>query len=202
MLTGWGSAVYSAKVQPGDTVLVVGIGGVGINAVQGAHFAGAQYVIAVDPLENKRQKAAELGATHIAATGEEAFEIVQSLTRGVGADAAILIPGVMQAGIVENAFNAVRKAGTVVLTGMGGMADITVQLPGTMMTQFNKVVRGSLYGECNPNRDIPKLLGLYTSGQLKLDELITRTYALEDVQRGYDDMLAGRNIRGVVVHAT
>jgi alcohol dehydrogenase (nicotinoprotein) len=129
--TGWGSAVNTANVAPGDTVAVYGIGGIGINAVQGARYAGAKNV--------------------------------------------------------------------VVVTGLNKLLEPTIQLPGTILTLFRKTVKGSLFGDCNPTTDIPKILGLYQAGDLKLDEIITRTYTLDEVGEGYDDLLAGKNVRGVVI---
>jgi S-(hydroxymethyl)glutathione dehydrogenase/alcohol dehydrogenase len=198
--TGWGAAVNTAEVRAGQTVAVFGVGGIGINAVQGARYAGAKYVVAVDPLENKREKAMELGATHAFATAEEATAAITDLTRGQMADAAILTPGLMTAEIVASGFHAVGKGGKVVLTGLNKIMEPTIQLPGTLMTLFRKQLRGSLFGDCNPTTDIPKILGLYQSGDIKLDEIITRTYTLDEVNEGYDDLLAGKNIRGIVVH--
>jgi alcohol dehydrogenase (nicotinoprotein) len=198
--TGWGSAVNTANVSPGDTVAVYGIGGIGINAVQGARYAGAKNVVAIDPLENKREKAMELGATHAFATAEEAQEAITQMTRGQGADSAILTVDLMTAEVVGAGFNAVGKDGIVVLTGLNKLLEPTIQLPGTILTLFRKTVKGSLFGDCNPTTDIPKILGLYQAGDIKLDEIITRTYTLDQVNEGYDDLLAGKNIRGIVVH--
>jgi len=198
--TGWGSAVNTANVRPGQTVMVSGIGGIGINAVQGARYAGAKHVVAVDPLENKREKAMELGATHAFATAGEAIEAITDLTRGQMADSAILTPDLMTAEIVGDGFNAVGKGGVVVLTGLNKIMEPNIQLPGTVLTLYRKTIKGSLFGDCNPTTDIPRILGLYQSGDLKLDEIITRTYTLDQVQEGYDDLLAGKNVRGVVVH--
>ncbi|MGQ0624798.1 MAG: NDMA-dependent alcohol dehydrogenase [Sporichthyaceae bacterium] len=198
--TGWGSAVNSADVQPGETVLVVGVGGIGINAVQGARYAGAKNVIAVDPLENKREKALELGASHAVASSEEAMELAMELTRGVGADKAIITTDLVTEPQVTTSFHTVSKGGTVVLTGLNRFDVNNIVLPSAIMTLFRKTVKGSLFGDCNPTTDIPKILGLYQSGDLKLDEIITRTYTLDEVNEGYDDLLAGKNIRGVIVH--
>jgi alcohol dehydrogenase (nicotinoprotein) len=199
--TGWGSAVNTANVRPGQTVVVVGVGGIGINAVQGARYAGAKHVVAVDPLENKREKAMELGATHAFATIEEATMAIVDLTRGQMADAAILTPGVMTSQIVEGGFNVTGKAGVVVLTALSKLFEPTIQLPGSMLTLFRKSLKGSLFGDCNPTTDIPRILGLYQAGDLKLDEIITKTYSLEQVNEGYDDLLNGKNVRGVIVHS-
>ncbi|MEO9139255.1 MAG: zinc-binding dehydrogenase, partial [Jatrophihabitans sp.] len=199
--TGWGSAVNTANVRPGETVIVMGIGGIGINAVQGARYAGAKNVIAIDPLENKREKAMELGATHaFASIDDAAMQTITDLTRGQMADSAILTPDLMTSEIVGAAFGATGKASTIVLTGLNKLDEMNVVLPGSIMTLFRKTVKGSLFGDCNPTTDIPKILGLYQSGDLKLDEIITRTYTLDQVQEGYDDLLAGKNVRGVVVH--
>jgi alcohol dehydrogenase (nicotinoprotein) len=198
--TGWGSAVYTANVAHGDTVAIYGIGGIGINAVQGARYAGAKNVVAIDPLENKREKAMELGATHAFATAEEAQQAITDMTRGQGADSAILTVDLMTADVVAAGFNAIGKGGVVVVTGLNKLLEPTIQLPGTILTLFRKTVKGSLFGDCNPTYDIPKILGLYQDGYIKLDELITRTYTLDQVNEGYDDLLAGKNVRGVVVH--
>jgi len=198
--TGWGSATNAADVRPGDVVIVYGVGGIGINAVQGARSAGGRAVVAVDPVAFKRETALTLGATHACATADEAHRLAQELTRGVGADEAIITTDGVTADTVAAAFDAVGKSGTVVLTAMGGFADRTISLPGTVATLWKKTVKGSLFGDCNPTSDIPRLLELYRTGHLKLDELITRRYRLEEVNQGYEDLLAGRNIRGVVVH--
>ncbi len=198
--TGWGSAVYTADVAPGDTVAVYGVGGIGINAVQGARYAGAKYVIAVDPLPNKREKALEVGATHAFGTAADAQQAITELTRGQGADSAILTVGLMTADVVAAGFNAVGKGGVVVVTGPNKLMEPTIQLPGTILTLFRKSIKGSLFGDCNPTTDIPKILGLYRAGDLKLDELVTRTYTLEQVNEGYEDLMSGKNVRGVIVH--
>jgi len=182
------------------TVAIFGIGGIGINAVQGARYAGAKNVVAIDPLENKREKAMELGATHAFATAEEAQQAIIQMTRGQGADSAILTVDLMTAEVVGAGFNAVGKDGIVVLTGLNKLLEPTIQLPGTILTLFRKTVKGSLFGDCNPTTDIPKILGLYQAGDIKLDEIITRTYTLDQVNEGYEDLLAGKNVRGVVVH--
>lgn len=198
--TGWGAAVNTANVQPGETVAVFGIGGIGINAVQGARLAGAKNIVAIDPLENKREKAMELGATHAFATAEEAQDVITELTRGQMADSAILTPGLLTSEIVTSGFNAIGKGGSVVLTGLNKLEEQNIELPGSILTLFRKNIKGSLFGDCNPTVDIPRILGLYQSGDLKLDEILTRTYKLEEINEGYDDLLNGKNVRGVVVH--
>jgi S-(hydroxymethyl)glutathione dehydrogenase/alcohol dehydrogenase len=198
--TGWGSAVYSADVRPGDTVVIFGIGGVGINAVQGAKHAGARDIIAVDPVEFKRTKALEFGATHALATGEEAVMRAYEITNGVGADSAIITVDVVDTKVVEDAFNATRKLGTTVVVGLGPMTENTVQINGDILTLYQKTLKGSLFGASNPMHDIKNILSLYKAGKYKLDELVTKTYSLDDVNQGYEDMEAGVNLRGVIVY--
>src|SRR5258708_6008996 len=198
--TGFGTAVYAGEVRPSDTTVIYGVGGVGINAAQGAAVAGARYVIAVDPVAFKRDTALKMGASHVAASAEEAHELVLQLTEGVGADQALITVGLVSEEVVSAAFDAIRKRGTVVITGLNGPQNKTVHISGSLLTLFEKRIQGALFGSSAPFDDIPRLLGLYKSGKLKLDELITTRYTLEQVNQGYEDMLAGRNIRGVIIH--
>lgn len=196
--TGWGSAINTGKVQPGDTVLILGVGGIGANAVQGAVHAGAARVIVVDPVAFKRDTALSLGATHAVATVEEAIEIAKSFTNGQGADVAIVTVGVITGDHIAQAFAGIRKQGTVVVTALGNAAAVGIPVPILELILYEKKIKGSLFGSSSPRADIPKLLDLYQAGYLKLDELITTEYALDDINQGYDDMRAGTNIRGVI----
>ncbi len=200
--TGWGSAVNAAQVQPGHTVIVMGIGGIGINAVQGAAHAGASNIIAVDPVAFKREKAQELGATHAVESMDEATELARQFTNGQGADSAIVTVGVTTAEHVAQAFGAIRKAGTAVVTGLGDMTEANLPIAISELTLFQKRLQGAMFGMSNPNWDILRQLQLYRDGVLKLDELITKTYSLDEIAQGYQDMHDGKNIRGVVLHAT
>jgi NDMA-dependent alcohol dehydrogenase len=199
--TGWGSAVNSGGVTTGHTTIVMGIGGIGINAVQGAAHAGAANVIAVDPVAFKREKAQELGATHAVESMEEATELAKQFTNGQGADQTIVTVGVVKPEMVGQAMASIRKAGTVVLTALGNIAD-TTPLPISMadVTLFQKRLQGALFGASNPNWDIRNQIELYRAGALKLDELVTKTYTLDEVAQGYEDMHDGKNIRGVIVY--
>jgi NDMA-dependent alcohol dehydrogenase len=200
--TGWGSAVNSAEVYPGHVVIVMGIGGIGINAVQGAAHAGARNVIAVDPVEFKREKAMELGATESFASMEEATEFAQSVTNGQGADSAIVTVGVTTGEHIAQAFTAIRKAGTVVVTGLGDVTEVGIPIAPSELTLYQKRVQGSLFGASSPSRDILAMLDLYQAGKLRLDELVTNTYTLETINDGYADMHAGKNLRGVLIHSS
>ncbi|MGY1806513.1 NDMA-dependent alcohol dehydrogenase [Blastococcus sp. SYSU D00669] len=198
--TGWGSSVQAAKVQPGETAIIMGIGGIGINAVQGAAHAGASHVIAVDPVPFKREKAMELGATEAFETIQEADEFAKSVTNGQGADKSIVTIGVTTGEHVAQAFAATRKAGTVVVTGLGNIAEVGLPISIGELTLFAKEIKGALFGDSNPHTDILRMLRLYQEGKLKLDELVTKTYTLDEVNQGYEDMHAGKNIRGVIVY--
>jgi S-(hydroxymethyl)glutathione dehydrogenase/alcohol dehydrogenase len=196
--TGWGSAVHRAEVKAGDTVVVIGVGGVGINAVQGAREAGAAQIIAVDPVEFKREKAQEMGATHVANSMEEALPLVTEITNGILAEKAIITVGSMKGEYIGPAMELVGKCGTVVVTAQGDMLETDAQLSSFFLSMWNKEVKGTIFGSGNPRSEIPKLLNLYRQGRLKLDELITKTYSLDQINEGYQDMRDGKNIRGVI----
>jgi len=198
--TGWGSATRRADVAPGDTVVVVGIGGIGMNAVQGARMAGAAKVIAVDPLEFKREKAMEFGATHTFASMDEAIPEVTEMTRGQMADKVIMTPGVMYGELMAQAQTLTGKGGTMVVTAVAPITQEDSSINLFNLAMFNKEVKGTIFGSLTPRNDIPRLLDMYRGGQLKLDELITQRYALEDINQGFADMQAGKNLRGVIVY--
>jgi NDMA-dependent alcohol dehydrogenase len=198
--TGWGSAVYAADTEIGDTAVVVGVGGVGMNAVQGFRHAGAETIVAVDPVELKRDKALEFGATHVASSSEEALELVAELTRGVMADRLVFTVGTGDGTLLQPAMALIRKGGVFVFTSAFPQQLNSVSLDLYTFAMSGKRLQGTLYGSCNAANDIRTLLGLYMKGQLKLDELVTRTYALEDVNQGYKDMLEGRILRGLIVY--
>lgn len=198
--TGWGTAVNAGGVRPGDTVAIYGIGGVGINAVQGAAFAGAQHIVAIDPVQMKRETAERLGATHTAADAAEAQQIITEVTHGVGADAALVTVGVVTEDVITAAFTAIRKHGTVTITGVADLNDKNIHVSSGELTLFEKRIQGALFGGGNPFEDIPRMLDLYRAGHVKLDELITTRYRLEEINQGYQDLFDGKNIRGVVLH--
>ncbi len=198
VVTGWGSAVYAAGVQPGEDVAVVGIGGIGINAVQGAKLAGARQIFAIDPLPFKREKALEFGATHTAASLEEAITVIGDATAGRMANKVIMTMGLGKGEAIGAALAVTAKRGRVVVTNIHAAAETQVTMSALDLTLMEKQVVGSLFGSANPRVDIPRLLDLYTRGQLKLDELVTRTYSLSEVNHGYEDMREGRNLRGVL----
>jgi NDMA-dependent alcohol dehydrogenase len=196
--TGWGSAVNAAKVTPGDVVLILGTGGIGMSAVQGAVHAGASRVVTVDPVTTKHEIAKKFGATDTFSDVSEATELVRSLTNGQGADSSIICVGVLKSEDVGAAFSAVRKAGTVVVTAAG--RETLAHIPAGLLelTMYQKRIQGSIYGMMSPSKDVPKLLALWQSGALQLEEMITTTYSLDQINEGYADMHAGVNIRGLL----
>lgn len=203
VLTGWGAAVYAARVQVGDVVAVFGVGGVGINAVQGASHAGASAVIAIDPAPRKRALALALGATHAVAEAAEAQQIALALDPSAGgANAAIVCTAVLRSETVTRAFDTVGKRGIVVIAGLSDDPnELTVNISGTLLAASEKRLQGTLLGSCNPFRDIPRMVQLYQTGRLHLSELVSASYPLENITSGYDDLRAGRNIRGLIEHS-
>jgi NDMA-dependent alcohol dehydrogenase len=196
--TGWGSAVHAAAAQPGDVVIVMGVGGVGMNAVQGAHHCSASHVIAVDPVMSKREASIKFGATEAFSTMEEAADFARSVTNGQGADAAIVTVGVLQSKHIAEAFSSVRKAGVAVLTAQGAQSNVGIPVSLFEMSMYQKRIQGALYGAGSPRREVYRLLDLYRSGHLLLEELITRRYKLDDIGEARNDLHSGRNIRGVI----
>jgi NDMA-dependent alcohol dehydrogenase len=196
--TGFGSVVRTGAVKPGDTVVVMGIGGIGINAVQGARIGGAQNIVAVDPVEFKREKAMEFGATHAVKDADEAWTVVAELTRGKLADICVITTDVAEGDYIAPALTLIGKRGKVVVTAIGHPEQMEVKANLFELTLYEKQILGSLFGSSNPRHDIPRLLEMYRAGQLKLDELVTREYTLDEINTGYEDLLAGKNLRGVI----
>ena len=196
--TGYGSAENRAKVRSGDTVVVVGVGGIGTGAVQGARINGAAHIVAVDPVEFKQKSALRFGATHSAGSTDEAAAVVRELTHGVMADAVIVSPSLISEHDVQAALSLTRKGGTCVLTGMTKQTTSSIAINLQEFILWNKSLKGTVYGSCNPRVDVARFARLYEAGQLQLDEMITRRYRLDDINDGYRDLLNGEIIRGVI----
>ena len=171
-----------------------------MNAVQGAAMAGARHVIAVDPVEFKQEQAQIFGATHSSASLEEALALVGDVTWGTMADKVILTMGVAQGEYIQPALAMTAKGGRVVQTAVAPFSVESVSMNLFELTMYEKQLVGSIFGSANPRRDIPRLLRLYQEGQLKLDELITNTYPIEDINVGYQAMRDGTNIRGMLLY--
>jgi S-(hydroxymethyl)glutathione dehydrogenase/alcohol dehydrogenase len=196
--TGFGSVTERAGTRPGDNVAVVGVGGIGINAVQGARIAGAKRIVAIDPVELKRDQAVSFGATDTFASIDEALLAVPELTWGEMCDRVIYCAGVAHGSMVEPLLSLTAKGGTLVITGLAPMAEQDASLNLFMLSMLNKEVKGTIYGSSNPRELVPRLLSMYSQGTLKLDELVTKRYTLEQVNEGYQDMRDGKNLRGVI----
>jgi NDMA-dependent alcohol dehydrogenase len=196
--TGFGSVSNRSNMRPGDTVVVIGVGGIGTGAIQGARVGGAAYIVAVDPVEFKQKSALQFGATHTAATAVEALDLVRDLTYGVMADAVVVSPSLIVAEDVRDAVRLTRKGGTCVLTGMTSQLTSSVKIDLQDFILSNKSLAGTVFGSCNPKADIFRLARLYQTGQLQLDEMITRRYRLDDINDAYDDLRNGKIVRGII----
>ena len=196
--TGYGSAENRAKVRSGDTVVVIGVGGIGTGAIQGARINGAAHIIAVDPVEFKQKSALGFGATHSVSTAAEAADLVRDLTSGLMADSVVVSPSLISGEDVQAALTLTRKGGTCVLTGMTKQLTSSVSINLQEFILWNKNLVGTVFGSCNPRVDIPRFARLYESGLLQLDEMITRRYRLDEINDGYRDQLNGEIIRGII----
>ena len=192
-----------AGCGPGDTVVVVGLGGVGVNAVQGAVHAGAMNVIGVDPVAMKREFAESVGATHTVAGADEAAGLARQLSRGTGADVVVVTVGKMSADVYARRRRRrwARAARWCSPRSPTGPRRAPSSLRGQMATVFEQRIQGSLFGSCNPFTDIPMLLRLHEEGRLELDRLITRRYSLDELNQGYRDQAAGETVRGLLDHS-
>jgi Zn-dependent alcohol dehydrogenase len=198
VVTGVGAVINTAQLEPGSSAVIIGTGGVGLNAVQGAALAGANPIIAVDLLDNKLKAARAFGATHLinAADQKKAEELVKDLTSSRGADYAFVTVG--SAAAVAQALSLTRRRGTIVLVGLAA--------PGAAASfQFNPFVRceqrimSSFMGSARMSVDVPRLIKLYQHGRLKLDELISGRYPLERINEAIEAVEKGIALRNVIV---
>ena len=194
--TGVGAVTRCAEVEAGASVLVIGCGGVGLNVVQGARLAGAATIIACDLLDSKLAYAKEFGATHtINASGTSPVDFARSLTQGRGVDYAFDAIG--GEATTLQIVDAIRPGGTAVIVGMAAMA-VRAPITPYMMALQEKCIRGTMYGSVRPDLDFPKLVDLYMQGRLKIDELVSRTYRLEEINEGFAALRTGQVARGVI----
>lgn len=199
VMTGYGSVVNSARLAAGSSAVVLGTGGVGLNVIQGARISGAAKIIAIDINPERLEMARQFGATHTILANKNdkglantAVE-VKKMTGGRGADYAFECTAIPDLGAAPLAM--VRNAGTAVQVS-GIEQEIAIDMN---LFEWDKIYINPLYGKCRPQIDFPKLVDLYDKGDLMLDQMITRTYPLDQLQQAFDDMLAGRNAKGVVV---
>ena len=197
VMTGVGAVVNTARVTPGSIAVVFGAGGVGLNAIQGCVIAGSAMIVAVDMSDAKLELARQFGATHTvnAKSEENVVKAIRKLTGG-GADYAFECVGYGE--IAAQAYGCLRKGGTAVVVGVASQKDTTT-LRTASLTFEEKTLTGSYFGSARPREDFPRLLALYRAKRLKLDELITRSYTIDEAPQAFADLAAGRNARGVIV---
>jgi S-(hydroxymethyl)glutathione dehydrogenase/alcohol dehydrogenase len=199
VLTGVGAALNTADIREGDTVAVLGCGGVGLNVIQGARIAGASTIVAIDRFDHKLELARQFGATHTVKAGEQdAASVITGATGGRLADTTFEVIGLEQT--MNDAVNLTRNGGEVVLVGVPRM-EVMLHLPAAFTFLYlSKTVKGCWYGSSNVNQDVPKLLDLYRNGQLQLDELISREIGLGDINDAFAAMESGEVARSVIVY--
>lgn len=198
VITGFGAVVNAAKVAPGRSVAVFGAGGIGLNAIQCAALAGAEKIIAVDLKDNKLAYARQFGATHtVNASAGDPVEQVKALTGGRGVDYAFEAVGLPQT--IRQAYDALAKCGIAVVIGISP-TKAEVSIPALSLSWEEKILTGTLYGSGHFRQDILKLVDLLRAGKLKLDELLTRTYPLEQINEAYEALERGEVARSVVLH--
>ena len=195
--TGVGAVFNTAHVEPGSTVAVFGCGGVGLNVIQGAAIAGAERVIAIDTVEAKLAMAKQFGATDtlLAKPGDDVAKALKKMT-GIGPDYAFECVG--SGALAEAAYRAIRRGGKAVVVGVARPTETAAFKPMSMVFE-EKTLQGSYFGSCVPRIDFPKMLHLYMAGRLKLDELITRRYSIDEAPQAFADLESGKNARGVIV---
>jgi len=195
--TGVGAVFNTAKVEPGSSVAVFGCGGVGLNVVQGAAIAGAERIIAIDTMQEKLDMAKRFGATDtiLAKPGEDPAKALKKMTGG-GPDYAFECVGV--GALVETAYRAIHRGGKAIVVGVAKPTDSVSLKPMTLVFE-EKSLQGSYFGSCVPRIDFPRMLQLYMAGRLKLQELITHRYKIEEAPQAFADLESGRNARGVIV---
>lgn len=198
VITGFGAVVNRMKVPPFSSVVVIGTGGVGLNALQGAKFVGASPIIAVDIVDKKLEAARIFGATHtINAKKEDAIQVVKNLTGGRGADYIFVAIGGNAA--VAQAFSMSGPRGTTIIIGVPSKSDFMLSLPIFNFIKDERVVTGGYMGSANCAIDLPRLVELYKSGHLKLDELISNRYPLEKINEAIENAENGESLRNVIM---
>ena len=196
VMTGVGAVINTARILPGDTVAVIGLGGVGLNGILGAKLAGAETIIAIDIADDKLGLARQLGATHTVNASEDTHvEQVRDLTNG-GVDFAIDLAGAIPA--METAYAITRYGGTIVTAGLSPSTAEFSFIHSNLVSE-EKAIKGSYMGSCVPVRDIPRFISLYKQGRLPVDKLISRKVTLDEVNEGFDRLQNGETIRQICV---
>ena len=199
VLTGVGAAMNTADIKPGDTVAVIGCGGVGLNVIQGARIKGAGEIIAVDMMETKLQMAKQFGATQtVNASQGDPVSAVMAATGQRGADVAFEVIGLQAT--IDQAVTMTRRGGETVLVGVPKMDAMLNVMAFFGVILASKTIKGCWYGSSNVHQDVPKLIELYKKGDLKLDELVSRTIQLDDVNKAFEAMGTGEVARSVITY--
>jgi len=199
VLTGVGAALNTANIRPGDTVAVMGCGGVGLNVIQGARIAGAGKIVAIDMFDSKLEMAKDFGATHtVNPNSGDAGGQVTTLNDGRGPDVAFEVIGLKAT--MQQAIDMIRPGGEAVLVGVPRM-DVMLELNAAFTFLYlDKTVKGCWYGSSDVHKDVPKLLDFWKNGQLKLEELISREIKVEQVNEAFEAMGSGEVARSVIKH--
>jgi S-(hydroxymethyl)glutathione dehydrogenase/alcohol dehydrogenase len=192
--TGVGAAINTAQIRPGSSVAVIGCGGVGISAIQGARIAGAAEILAIDTVENKLGMAKKFGATHTC-LAKDLEAAKQEITAGEGFDYALECVG--HPVTIRQCYDLARRGGTAVVVGVGRIEQ-QVTLSAFELFYGEKTLKGSMYGSANVRVDFPRLLRLWKAGKLDLEGMITRRMPLEDVNEAFRAMQAGEVVRSVL----
>jgi S-(hydroxymethyl)glutathione dehydrogenase / alcohol dehydrogenase len=195
VMTGIGAAINTAKVRAGGSVAVLGCGGVGISAVQGARICGASRIVAVDVRPDKEALARLFGATDFVLASDTAVEEIRALTHGRGADYVFEATG--RPAVMRQAYAATRRGGTLVYIGIAP-AGADLVLPATPLPRDEKTIAGSFYGGAMPRRDFLLILDMYARGQVKLDEMISDTLPLSGINDALDSVRRGSGLRSVI----
>lgn len=198
VVTGYAAVHRVARVRPGDTVVVLGAGGVGLSAIQGARLAGAAHIVAVDPVPWKLDLARELGATAATDLADDPTAIVHDASGGRGADVVIEASGSNDA--LVNGLRLTRRGGHVVVVGAAKRGS-TVELAfRDLVTMHARTISGCIYGNAHIGEDFPSLVALYREGGLRLDEMVTQRIGLADINHAFDDLHHGRVARTLIVY--
>jgi S-(hydroxymethyl)glutathione dehydrogenase / alcohol dehydrogenase len=195
VMTGVGAVTNTARMPAGSNIAVIGCGGVGLNVVQGGVLAGADRIVAIDMLDNKLEFAKQMGATDVvnAGNGDAAAQVMEMT--GGGVDFALVAVGNGKA--IEQAYEMCKLGGTTVVVGMAPESD-TIELSALSFPRSEKAIIGSWYGSARPWVDLPKLVDLYMADKLKIDEMISRTWKLEEINEAYDVLMSGEVARSVI----
>ncbi len=198
VITGVGAVINKAKVRPGNSVAVLGAGGVGLNVIQGAVLANATKIVAIDILDNKLELAKVFGATHVInASKEDPLKKALEITNGIGVDYAFEAVG--SAETTQTAYRLIRRGGSVIIVGVPDL-DAKLTLPLAEIPVMEKSIMGSFYGSGDIRSELITLLELYKAGRINLENLITNRYRLEEINKGFNDLEAGKNARGVIMY--